>query len=171
MIVVADYGVGNLQSVKALNWFALDAKRPVFGICVGGQLLGHESEEAQGVPGLGWLNMRCRRFPDRSGFRVPNMSWNTVVPRDNPPIFKYLDEDSRFYFVHSYYMECAEPDLSVATADYGFPYTCAVRKHNIFGVQFHPEKSLRHGMGVLKAFAEMSTAGGADRPAPARGAA
>lgn len=201
-IVIADYGVGNLQSVlrmlrKAgaqaqlssdpadiraaakvilpgvgnfgycaeqlrsapffadLRWFALEARRPILGICVGGQLLGHGSEEAPGVAGLGWLDMRCRRFPDRPGYRVPNMGWNTIAPRGDAPLFAHLDNASRFYFVHSYYMDCADPALTIATADYGFAYACAVRKDNIFGVQFHPEKSLRHGMGLLKAFAEM----------------
>lgn len=202
MIVIADYGVGNLLSVErmlrkagataqlssdpdelraadkvvlpgvgnfghcaeelrksrlfdALQWFALDAKKPVLGICVGGQLLGHSSEEAPGVDGLGWIDQVCRRFPDREGFRVPNMGWNAVNPRRKSPLFKYLDEESRFYFVHSFFMDCSDPDLTVATADYGLSYTCAVNKGNIFGVQFHPEKSLRHGMGILKAFAEM----------------
>jgi len=201
MIVIADYGVGNLQSVErmlrkagaearlssdpdeirnadkvvlpgvgnfgycaeqlracrffdVLQWYALEAKKPVLGICVGGQLLGHSSEEAPGVAGLGWVDMICRRFLDRPSYRVPNMGWNTITARRQSPLTKYLDDDSRFYFVHSYYMECRDQELTVATADYGFDYTCAVSKGNIYGVQFHPEKSLRHGMGVLKAFAE-----------------
>jgi imidazole glycerol-phosphate synthase subunit HisH len=202
VIVVADYGVGNLQSIirmlrkaganaqlssspddircaekiilpgvgnfghcarqlratalfDALQWFALDARRPVLGICVGGQLLGHSSEEAPGVPGLGWIEMECRRFPTQAGYRVPNMGWNAISQQADASLFKYNNNESRFYFVHSYYMNCHDPELPIATAYYGFPYTCAVRKSNIQGVQFHPEKSLRHGLNVLKAFAEM----------------
>ena len=202
MILIADYGVGNLQSVvrmlrkagaearlssdpeeicraekiilpgvgnfghcaerlraspffDVLQWYAVEAKKPLLGICVGSQLLGHMSEEAPGVAGLGWLDMRCRRFPGRPGYRVPNMGWNTITPRGDSPLFKYVNDASRFYFVHSYFMDCEDPELLIATAEYGFAYACAVRKSNIQGVQFHPEKSLRDGMGVLKAFAEM----------------
>ena len=201
MIVIADYGVGNLQSVErmfrkagvvarlssdpddisnaeklvlpgvgnfghcaqelrkapffeALRWFALDAKRPVLGICVGGQLLGHASEEASGVAGLGWLDMECRKFPERPNFRVPNMGWQSINKCQPSALTKYIDEESRFYFVHSYFMDCKDQDLTIATAEYGFAYTCMVSKGNIHGVQFHPEKSLRHGMNVLMAFAE-----------------
>ncbi len=202
MIAVADYGVGNLQSVirmlkkagadarlasraveieaadkivlpgvghfghcaqrlraapifDALRECALEVGKPILGICVGGQLLGHSSEEAPGIPGLGWLDMHCVRFPDNPGHRVPRMEWGRIEPRAETPLFRHLDQRSRFYFVHSYYMQCASDDAVLATASHGFAYTCAVRKGNIYGVQFHPEKSLRHGLNVLKAFAEM----------------
>jgi imidazole glycerol-phosphate synthase subunit HisH len=200
MIVIADYGVGNLQSVErmlrkaganaklsndpieireadklilpgvgnfghcatelraarfydTLQWFALEAKRPVLGICVGAQLLGHSSDEAEGAQGLGWIDMVCRRFPDQPGLRVPNMGWNTISPLRPSPLFAELDEESRFYFVHSYYFDVADEERVLAVAEYGFPYACAVNRENITGVQFHPEKSLRHGQAVLKAFA------------------
>lgn len=201
MIVIADYGVGNLKSVErmlrkagadarlssdpaeireaaklvlpgvgnfghcanelraapfydTLQWFALEAKRPVLGICVGAQLLGHSSDEAEGARGLGWIDMVCRRFPDQPGLRVPNMGWNTITPRRPSPLFATLDEEARFYFVHSYYFDVADQERVLAVADYGFPYACAVNRDNITGVQFHPEKSLRHGLAVLKAFAD-----------------
>ena len=202
MIVIADYGVGNLQSVErmlrkagaeaklssdadeirsadklvlpgvgnfghcvnelraapffdALEWFALEAKRPLLGICVGAQMLGKSSEEAPDVAGLGWVDMVCKRFEDRPEYRVPNMGWNTITPTGTSPLFQHLDDTSRFYFVHSYYMDCADPDLAIASVEYGFDYICAINKGNISGVQFHPEKSLRHGMMILKAFAEL----------------
>lgn len=200
MIVIADYGVGNLQSVErmlrkagadarlssdpaviraaakvilpgvgnfghcatelraapfydTLQWFALEAKRPLLGICVGAQLLGHSSEEAAGIEGLGWIDMVCRRFPDRLGLRVPNMGWNTITPRRASPLFEGMDEETRFYFVHSYYFDVAAEEQVLADAEYGFSYACAVNRDNITGVQFHPEKSLRHGLAVLRAFA------------------
>ena len=200
MIVIANYGVGNLQSVErmlrkagadvrlssdpaeirdadklilpgdgnfghcatelraaafydTLQWFALEAKRPIPGICVGAQLLGHSSEEADGAQGLGWIDMVCRRFPVQPDLRVPNMGWNTILPRRPSPLFAELDEESRFYFVHSYYFDVADQERVLAVAEYGFPYACVVNHENITGVQFHPEKSLRHGLAVLKAFA------------------
>lgn len=201
MIVIANYGVGNLQSVErmlrkagadvrissdpleirdadklilpgvgnfghcaaelraasfydTLQWFALEAKRPILGICVGAQLLGHSSEEAEGAKGLGWIDMVCRRFPDQSDLRVPNMGWNAILPRRPSPLFMELNEESRFYFVHSYYFDVADQERVLAVAEHGFHYACAVNLGNITGVQFHPEKSLRHGLAVLKAFAD-----------------
>jgi glutamine amidotransferase len=82
------------------------------------------------------------------------MGWNNISPHRPSPLFATLNEDSRFYFVHSYHFDVADPKDVVATADYGFSYACAVNRGNITGVQFHPEKSLRHGLAVLKAFAE-----------------
>lgn len=202
MIVIVNYGVGNLQSVErmvrkagavcnltddpnairaadkvilpgvgnfghcasmfraspsfeAVNWFALEAKRPILGICVGAQMLGRSSEEAEGAQGLGWLEMECRRFATDLGERIPRMGWGQIEPTRSTPLLPDLDEDSRFYFVHSYFMQCDEPSIVLATTDYGGPYTCAVNKDNIFGVQFHPEKSLRHGLGVMRAFAAL----------------
>lgn len=202
MIVIANYGVGNLRSVErmlkkagadaalssdpqaiaaadkvilpgighfghcmreftasplhgAVLHHALEAKKPILGICVGAQMLGHSSEEAPGVPGLGWIDLVVRRFPDQPGYRVPNMGWNAVsVARPNP-ILKSTDEDTRFYFAHSYFLDSADKDAIIITAHYGFDYTVGVNKDNIYGLQFHPEKSLRHGMAVLKAFAEL----------------
>ena len=202
MIVIVNYGVGNLQSVErmirkagaecmlsddpdkiraadkivlpgvgnfghcaemfrksaafdAVNWFALEAKRPTLGICVGSQMLGHSSEEAPGAKGLGWINMECRKFPSDMGLRVPNMGWNQISLVRPSPLLPELDDDSRFYFVHSYYMSCNDPSAVVATADYGMKYACAVNQDNIFGVQFHPEKSLRHGLALMRAFAAL----------------
>lgn len=202
MIVIVNYGVGNLQSVErmirkagaecmlsddpetiraadkivlpgvgnfghcaemfrkspafeAVNWFALEAKRPTLGICVGGQMLGHSSEEAPAAKGLGWIDMECRLFPSDLGLRVPNMGWNQISLTRPSPLLSALDDESRFYFVHSYYMHCNDPLAVVATADYGMQYTCAVGRDNIFGVQFHPEKSLRHGLALMRAFATL----------------
>lgn len=143
------------KAFGAIERFVTQLKRPVLGICVGAQLLGDESEEAPGVPGLGWIKMRCRRFSDQEGYRVPNMGWNSIAPRRNSPLLQDLNPESRFYFVHSYYLVPHDSDVVVATANYGFDYACVLQQENIFGVQFHPEKSLKHGMAVLKRFAEL----------------
>lgn len=202
MIVIADYGVGNLKSVErmllragarcalsgdpaairsadklvlpgvgnfghcvrrlraspafeAVNWFALEARRPLLGICVGGQLLGRSSEEAPGEAGLGFLDMECRRFPSDLGLRVPRMGWGEIEPARASSLLPARGADSRFYFAHSYYMHCADPADVAATTDYGMTYACAVNRDSIFGVQFHPEKSLRHGLALMRAFASM----------------
>jgi glutamine amidotransferase len=99
--------------------------------------------------------MVCRRFPETPGFRVPHMAWNGIALAKPSPLFPHLDADSRFYFVHSYYMDCRDPGLTVATVDYSVTYACAVTKDNIHGVQFHPEKSLRHGLALMQAFAAL----------------
>lgn len=202
MIVIADYGVGNLKSVERMlgkagciaklssspeeissadrvilpgvgNFgecarrlraspffdtlvdYAQVRKKPVLGICVGAQLLGHSSEEAPAEKGLGWIDMVCRRFPDREGFRVPNIGWNTIKPAKATPLLASLNDETRFYFVHSFHFQCANPDDVLATANYGFDYPCIVGRENLVGMQFHPEKSLKHGMSILKTFAEL----------------
>jgi glutamine amidotransferase len=127
---------------------------PLLGICVGAQMLGRESEEGREV-GLGWMDMRVRRFPEAPGFRVPHMGWNQVVARQTGhPLTRGMDGDSRFYFVHSYYMEPSDPADVLLVADYGMPFAAGVARDNIVGVQFHPEKSHRFGKKMLHAFAE-----------------
>lgn len=130
---------------------------PVLGICVGMQILATSSEE--GVrPGLGWVKGQVRSFannPDSATLPMPHMGWNDVVPALPSPLFKGLEQDSRFYFLHSYYFECAESINSAARAVYGFPFDCSVQNGNVFGVQFHPEKSHHWGTALLRNFAEL----------------
>lgn len=126
---------------------------PLLGICVGAQMLGTASEE--GVePGLGWLNMSVRRFKEAVGRPVPHMGWCEVQgAQPGHPITVGLDEDARFYFVHSYYMDPVDPADVLLKAHYGKEFVAAVAHDNIVGVQFHPEKSHRHGKQLLTAFA------------------
>jgi len=142
--------------VEMLNWFALEAKRPVLGICLGAQILGKGSEEAEDEPGLGWIDMYCHRFPNKEGFRVPHMAWNEIELKQDSPLFAEMSPDSRYYFVHSYFMDCSNPENVMSQTHYGIDFTSSVRKENIFGAQFHPEKSHRFGMAMMKAFVEMS---------------
>jgi glutamine amidotransferase len=202
MIVIVDYGVGNLRSVQnmlrkigarctisgdpeqirgadrivlpgvghfahgmsklvqsgllePLNWFARDSGRPVLGICLGAQILGDASEEAPGTPGLGWIRMHCERFPERTGLPVPHMGWNTIELTRPCPLFPALEEETRFYFVHSYRMICDDPASMVASTVYGVPFACVVAHENIYGTQFHPEKSHRYGLAMLTAFSRL----------------
>ena len=130
---------------------------PVLGICVGMQILANSSEEGAGQ-GLGWVPGRVCSFLgnlDSAVLPMPHMGWNDVVPVAGSPLFKGLESDARFYFLHSYYFECSAPANVAARADYGFQFDCAVQNGNVFGVQFHPEKSHHWGAALLKNFAEL----------------
>lgn len=130
---------------------------PVLGICVGMQILADSSEEGVGH-GLGWVPGRVRSFagnPASAALPMPHMGWNDVVPAPGCALFKSLEDDARFYFLHSYYFEAADSIHSLARAEYGFAFDCVVSKGNVFGVQFHPEKSHHWGAALLKNFAEL----------------
>lgn len=132
-------------------------KVPVVGICVGMQLLADASEEGSGE-GLGWVPGIVRHFrsmPTPDDLPLPHMGWNDVEPINDGGLFQGLERDARFYFLHSFYYECAEPADRAATATYGSPFACAVRRDNVWGVQFHPEKSHHFGAMLLKNFAEL----------------
>ena len=140
----------------ALESAALERKVPLIGICLGMQILCKTSEEGR-LPGLGWIDadvMRFRQDP-AGGLRIPHMGWNTVkICRDNP-LISSTDEEQRFYFVHSYRVVCHQREDVIAVADYGGEFVAAFQRENLFGVQFHPEKSHRFGMALLKRFLEL----------------
>jgi imidazole glycerol-phosphate synthase subunit HisH len=130
---------------------------PVIGICVGMQILANLSDEGL-LPGLGWSPGKVRTLTDLSSdpdFALPHMGWNNVIFKDNHPLFSGLVTDARFYFLHSYYFDSANEESILAEVDYGQRFTCAVQHKNIFGVQFHPEKSHHYGAQLLKNFAEI----------------
>jgi imidazole glycerol-phosphate synthase subunit HisH len=132
-------------------------KVPILGICVGMQILADGSEEGK-LPGLGWIPGHVRSFrttPASSRLPMPHMGWNTVSPKSGNPLFASFDADPRFYFLHSYYFECADSNYTSATADYGLQFACTVSKNHIHGVQCHPEKSHRFGMTLLKNFSQI----------------
>jgi glutamine amidotransferase len=151
-----DHGMRQLNSAglrDALDEFALSLRRPVLGICLGAQILGKGSEEG-GESGLGWIDMRCRRFPETPGYRVPHMGWASLDIKKESPLLAAVQADSRYYFVHSYFMEITNQSECVATASHGIDFACAVQRDKIFGTQFHPEKSLRHGLALIRAFVQ-----------------
>lgn len=132
-------------------------KVPVVGICVGMQILAESSEEGQGR-GLGWVPGTVRHFrsmPTPEDLPLPHMGWNDVEPTNDGGLFKGLEKDARFYFLHSFYYEPTDPADSAASATYGSSFACAVRRDNVWGVQFHPEKSHHFGAMLLKNFAEL----------------
>ncbi len=149
-----DYGMKMLNQSglrEVLDHSVLNLRKPVLGICLGAQLLGYGSEEGS-LRGLGWIDMYCKKLPLDAGIRVPHMGWNQVAIRRKSPLFSNSQDDHRYYFVHSYYMECASADQVIGTTNYGIEFTCVVQKENIFGTQFHPEKSLRYGKNLMQAF-------------------
>ena len=128
--------------------------KPFLGICVGLQLMFEASEEMGQHQGLGLFPGRCRRFPPTE--RVPHIGWNQIAIQRPLPILAGVPEGSFFYFVHSYYVDPADPAVSAATTDYGFDYTSVAGRDHIFGVQFHPEKSQQPGLQILRNFATLS---------------
>lgn len=141
-------GLGEAVCAKALGDGA-----PTLGICLGMQLLGDGSEEGD-RPGLSLIPAHARRFPREVG-KVPHMGWNEVVPTGPSELTATLPPESRFYFVHSYYVVATDPRDAILRCEYGLPFHAAIQRGNVYGAQFHPEKSHRYGMAFLKAFAEL----------------
>ncbi|KMJ53613.1 imidazole glycerol phosphate synthase [Vogesella sp. EB] len=203
MVVIIDYGVGNLGSIQnmlrkvgcqaitssdpdvimnapklllpgvgafdagmqclterglkpVLNDYVISRKKPVLGICLGMQLMTASSDEGS-IPGLGWIDAQVKRIrPSDSTLKVPHMGWNQVRQVKDDPLLTNLVTGSRFYFVHSYHVECHNPEDVLLTTNYGGEFHSAFRHGNIWGFQFHPEKSHKFGMQLLKNFAELN---------------
>lgn len=152
-----DHGMFNLAEkgmIPVLREKVLAGGTPFLGICLGMQLLTKQSEEGS-REGLGWVEASTVRFvfPElQPRPPVPHMGWNTVVPGAGEGLFRGLEGAPRFYFVHSYHVSCERDDLVIGTTGYGRPFVSALRKGNIVGTQFHPEKSHRFGMTLLRNF-------------------
>jgi glutamine amidotransferase len=201
MIVIVDYGLGNLGSIEnmikkigiqpvvssdlevissasklilpgvgsfdkamerinssklklVLDNHALVDKKPILGICLGMQLLTRGSDEGK-LPGLGWIKADTLRFPVINQLKIPHMGWNEVKINYTSPLTYNLPIKSKFYFVHSYRVKVDHEHLSILKCQYGIDFDAAIQHENIFGAQFHPEKSHRYGMQFLKNFIEL----------------
>lgn len=133
---------------------AVDSGIPLLGICLGMQVLFEESEESKGVKGLGFLKGKILRIPAKEGLKIPHMGWNSLEYLREGRLFQDILEHSYVYFVHSYYLKAEDEDIVTATADYGVKIHASVERGNIFGCQFHPEKSGEIGLQILKNFVE-----------------
>lgn len=142
--------------ISLLNELVLEKKVPVLGLCLGMQLMTKRSAEGTEA-GLGWFEAETVRFqfgPENAHLKVPHMGWNTLEVRRPHPLVADLGPEPRFYFVHSYHVVCADQADVVAYTDYGHPVTAVIARGNLLGAQFHPEKSHKFGMQLLRNFAE-----------------
>ena len=136
--------------IDELSEFALIKKKPFLGICVGMQMLANMSEENGVHEGLGWIDGQIKLLPG-DNLKLPHMGWNLVIPT-NSKYNNLISTKNDYYFVHSYYFECADKDNILAETKYGTNFASIVGKENIYGVQFHPEKSSSQGLNLLKEF-------------------
>lgn len=155
-----DYAMSRLNDSglrNSLENMVLQQNIPIIGICVGMQMLAKSSDEGI-LPGLGWIDAKVKKF-DASKIpyttRLPHMGWNNVKLMNESPILEGLDDNAKFYFLHSYFFSSyLETDI-IARSFYGIEFTCAVNHNNIYGVQFHPEKSHQWGIRLLENFAKL----------------
>jgi glutamine amidotransferase len=153
-----DTGITNLTSAPYFEIFKIkiqNEKTPVLCICLGFQLLMDASEEGT-LPGLGWVKGKVTKFRSANmqngSLKVPHMGWSDVHFKKDSALIKDMPQDSRFYFVHSYHVECDDAADELISSAYGYPFTAGVQKDNIFGVQFHPEKSHKYGLKLFENF-------------------
>jgi glutamine amidotransferase len=140
--------------IETLNHKALVEKIPILGVCLGMQLFTRCSEEGN-LPGLGWIPASTLRFPKHQGLKVPHMGWNIARSNSDSKLMLNVIDESRYYFVHSYYVHVEDQTNSLMKTNYGIEFDSAIGKENIYGVQFHPEKSHRYGMQILQNFAKL----------------
>jgi imidazole glycerol-phosphate synthase subunit HisH len=153
-----DRAVTNLHNMglyEVINHKVLQEKTLTLGICLGMQLLTDGSEEGQ-KPGFGWIKGYVRRFKtENTSLKVPHMGWNEVRQNGQCAILDNVPDEKRFYFVHSFHVCCENAQEEVGITKYGYDFASVICKENVYGTQFHPEKSHKYGMALLKTFAEL----------------
>ena len=139
--------------VDVLNDFALNQKKPLLGICVGLQMFADIGYEESETKGLGWIPGKVSKIDNQNGkYKLPHIGWNQLKTLKKSKIFKNIENDSHMYFVHSYEFIPEDKSVIIATTDYSSKIVCAVEKDNIFGTQFHPEKSDKLGLKIIENF-------------------
>jgi len=146
----------NLNLLDILNEKVLGEKVPILGICLGTQLFCKQSEEGQ-INGIGWIDAEVVKFQvsDKIRYKVPHMGWNNVNVVNSNTLDNEILEHEEFYFVHSYHIKCNNPEDIWLTTEYDYEFVSGIHRNNIYGTQFHPEKSHDAGLQLLKRFAEL----------------
>lgn len=149
--------IHNLGLYDVLNHLVLEREIPILGICLGMQLMTKNSEEGRQM-GFGWLSANTKKFAlTDSNLKIPHIGWNNVEKHKNEELFLGIDEKSFFYFVHSFFVDCDNKEDVLTTSHYGINFVSSFSKHNIFGCQFHPEKSHDVGLKLLNNFCNLSS--------------
>ncbi len=142
--------------VETLNEFAITNKKPLLGICVGLQMFADIGYEETETKGLGWISGKVLKIDNQNGkYKLPHIGWNQISIINESKIFKDIENNSHMYFVHSYEFKPNDKNVISATTDYSSNIVCAVEKENIFGTQFHPEKSDKIGLQILENFIKL----------------
>jgi glutamine amidotransferase len=155
-----DYAMSQLNNSgmrERIDELVLLENKPVIGICVGMQMMAKKSDEGT-LDGLGWIDANVKKFDESTieqQTKLPHMGWNDVKPNGNQPLFKGLEQESVFYFLHSFYFKCNDQKNIISTTDYGINFASSVNKDNIYGIQFHPEKSHSFGERLLENFIKL----------------
>ena len=146
-------GLKNIPGMlEELNNFVISEKKPFFGICVGMQLLANNSLENGNHKGLGWINGTIEKLPSKE-LKMPHMGWNSIKVLNKN--LKINPKETDYYFVHSYYFNCKNKENILAETNYGIDFPSIINKKNIYGLQFHPEKSSEQGLDIIKSFIEL----------------
>jgi glutamine amidotransferase len=146
-----------LKLIDVLDQVAFHQKKPILGICLGMQLMSKTSEEGTGVNGLGWVEASVKKIKvdDTIKYKVPHMGWNKITIKKKSTLMKGVCNDDKFYFAHSYYMDVQNTNLILNETEYSFKFVSAIEQGNIYGVQYHPEKSHDAGAILLSNFVKM----------------
>jgi glutamine amidotransferase len=155
-----DYAMNQLNNSgmrDKLDELVLEKKVSVIGICVGMQMMGNRSDEGK-LDGLKWIDAEILKFDERliqQRTKLPHMGWNDVRPLEDHPLFIGLEKEAIFYFLHTFYFKCNNSNDSIANSEYGISFSSAINHNNIYGIQFHPEKSHQYGEKLLHNFAKL----------------
>ena len=148
--------LNQLDLIDVLSEKVIQQETPILGICLGMQLFSNKSEEGDAI-GLGWIDAETNRFQinDNKKYKIPHMGWNNVFTNNRSLIMKGVSKSDEFYFVHSYHLKYVDENIIIGETDYDYRFVSAIQKANIYGTQFHPEKSHDSGLKILQNFLEL----------------
>jgi len=145
-----------LDLIEVLSKKVLRGQTPILGICLGMQLFGNKSEEGN-AKGLGWIEAETVKFKSEinKDYKIPHMGWNNLITKKKSNLISGVDTNDEFYFVHSYHLRNVKKNIILGITNYGYPFVSVIQKNNIYGTQFHPEKSHNSGLKILNNFLEL----------------